>query len=286
MSRSAVVAVVILLLAGVFAAGYNLVDRSAPSGGPAPFPEDTGNRWSAPVTMGEYGFDTGALSALPPGLTPFEVVNGGRRPHELQMFKMEEGADYTEFVEIATSRGLTPELLELASPVGGVGAGGGLAPGESQRFTVNLDLGVYAFASFVNNDHRKGMLKKFDILKGEAVPAALPTTAGTITMVEMDFQLPSEQLSPGTYDLVNEGEDVHEAAIFELDGEIGELREELKKGDDSSGAGGFSLLAPGRSSFAQLNLPAGNYAFVCRMRDEETKEFHFEQGMVRPFEVL
>lgn len=285
MSRSSIAAVVVLVLVGLFAAGYNLIDRSGPSGG-LPSSQDTGNRWSVPVTLGEYGFETGVLTALPPGLAAFEVVNDGRRPHELQMFKLNESVDFTDFVEVASAGGLTPELLELASPVGGVGAGGGLSPGESQRFTVELDLGIYAFVSFVNNDHRKGMIEKFDILEGTSVPVAQPTTAGTITMEEMDFQLPSDQLSPGTYSLVNEGEQVHEAAIFELDGQMDGLLKALAKGDDAAGVAGFSLLAPGRSSFAQLNLPAGSYAFVCRVRDEDTKRFHFEQGMVRAFEVL
>lgn len=285
MSGKALIAVVALLVAGGIAAGFNAMDLGGSTPAPA-VSEPPGNRWSVPVTMGEYGYDTGALSALPPGLAAFEVVSSGRRPHELQMFKLKEGNDFVRFVDVATGTGFGPELLEVASPVGGVGAGGGLAPGESQRFTVDLELGSYAFVSFVNGDHLKGMVKKFDILEATRVPVGEPVSEGTISMGDTDFELPAEGLTAGIYTLVNEGEQVHEAAIFELTGTKADLLKELKKGKDDSGVGGFSLLAPGRSSFAQLNLPAGSYAFVCRVRDEGSKRFHFEQGMLQPFQVL
>ena len=285
MSRSAIAAVALLVLAGLLLAGVNLVGSSEQPEGATPEPTQSGNRWSVPVTMGEYVFDTGALSALPPGLAAFEVVNAGRKPHELQMFKMEEGENFVDFVEAVTNRGLTPKLFEIASPVGGVGAGGGLAPLESQRFTLDLELGSYVFVSFINNDNRKGMLKKFDVLKATSTPTGLPATEGTISLVDGEFDLPADELAQGTYALVNEGADVHEAAIFEVAGVTDELRAELEAGETESGAGGFSLLAPDRSSFAQLNLPSGSYAFVCRLINPASGQPYFEEGMLTEFEV-
>ena len=285
MSGRTVLVVAALVIAGTLAAVVSLIDRGASEPPRPPIAQPTGNRWSVPVTMSEYGFDTGVLSALPPGLAAFEVVNSGRKRHELQMFKLEEGGNFVDLVEAVTNGGLSPELFEIASPVGGVGAGGGLAPGESQRFTLDLGLGSYLFVSFTNNDNRRGMVKKFDVLEGASTPTGQPATEGTISLLDEEFELPEEPLTPGTYSLVNEGEQVHEAAIFELSGTTNDLLQELKQGDDASGVAGFSLLAAERSSYAQLNLRAGKYAFACRLIDPASGRPYFTEGMLKEFEV-
>lgn len=282
---------VAITIALVTAAGIGtMFSRRTPEAAapvPTPAPVQSGNRWAILTSLDEYNFDTGNLKAVPPGLAAFEVSNEGRLPHELQMFALRKGVQYAKFERAASRLGRSNRLFDLAYPVGGVGAGGGLDPGESQRVVLDLDLGTYAFVSFIRDDHEKGMIKRFDVLSAQPVPAGTPPSLGTIALVDTSFELPNEALAAGVYSLTNEGKQIHEAAIFALgEGGSQQLLANLGGGRERGGEAGFSLLAPGRATYAQLNLTPGSYAFVCRVIDPVTGRQHFEQGMVREFEVL
>ena len=284
MEQKKFLAIAGMVLAVVIIVGTILVLSDDESASPEPT-QQTGNRWSALVSVSEYEFDTGPLSALPPGEAAFEVSVVGDQPHEFQIFKLLKGVDFLRFQDAVRKIGPEPRLFEYGLPVGGVGAGGGIAPGSSARVVLDLELGSYAFVSFVNNDHRKGMIKKFDVLKGEPAPAGLPPTEGTIELSDDGFHLPDDQLSAGMYSLVNKGSTVHEAAVFEVTETIDDLSRDLAAGDETQGSAGLSRLAPGLLAFGQLNLPAGTYAFVCRATNPSTGEPFYRQGMLQEFEI-
>lgn len=272
------------VLAVVTVVGTLIVLRDE-SDEPALPTQQTGNRWSVPVTVTEYKFDTGILSALPPGQAAFQVSVTGKAPHEFQVFRLADGVDLIRFQQAAMRLGRDSKLFELGIPVGGVGAGGGIQPGSSGRVVLDLELGRYAFVSFINGDHRQGMISPFDVLEGEEAPAGDPVIEGSIAMTDDGFELPASELAPGMYGVSNRGEAVHEGAIFELEGSVDELLDQLDEGRLAAGAAGFSLLGAGRSAYSELNLPAGRYAFVCRATDPETDRPFFTQGMVQEFEI-
>ena len=246
--------------------------------------QQTGNRWSVLVNATEYEFDTGALNALPPGQAAFQVSVTGKEPHEFQIFRLVDGADYLRVQGVAVEQGLVPQLLQLAEPVAGVGAGGGIPPGGSGRVVVDLELGRYVFASFVNGDNEQRMIRPFDVLKGESAPAGDPVTVGTMTMEDGAFELPSDQLAAGIYLVSNQGDAVHEGAVYEVSEGTDELIADLEN-DEAAGAAGLTALGPGLSSYSELALEPGRYAFVCRLSDPETGDPYYQQGMVREFEV-
>lgn len=248
--------------------------------------EQEGNRWSVPVNVTEYKFDTGSLNALPPGRAAFQVSVTGKEPHEFQIFRLADGVDLIRFQEVALRVGRDPKLFRLGTPVGGVGAGGGIPPGGSGRVVLDLELGRYVFISFVNDDHKQGMIRPFDVLQAESVPVGEPVTEGSITMTDGQFELPDSELAAGMYSVANEGTTVHEAAVFEVETTLEDLVQRLTDDDEAAGAAGFSLLDSGWAAYSELNLPAGRYAFVCRVTDPETGEPYFKQGMVQEFEIL
>ena len=284
MPRRTIVALIVIVLVGSgAAAAYLTRDEGGPEEAIPTL--QSGNRWSVPVNVTEYKFDTGALNALPPGQAAFQVSVTGKEPHEFQIFRLADGVSYTEFQGVALEKGRVPKLFSLADPVGGVGAGGGISPGGSGRVVLDLELGRYVFASFVGGDNAQGMIRPFDVLKGDEAPAGDPVTVGAMTIADGAFELPADELSAGMYSVINQGGAAHEAAVFEVSDGVDELIEDLQKNDEAGGVAGLSAIGAGLSSYSELALEPGSYAFVCRLTDPGTGEPYYSQGMVREFEV-
>ena len=287
MSRTAViVTAVFVIAAGVSLAG-SLMDARPPEPSPSftPFVQQTGNRWSIAVTATDSAFEF-AIAALPPGAAAFDVLAQGSSPHELQIFKLQEGTTFETFAESASRLGRDPRLFRLGTPVGGAGAGGGIQPGESRRIVLDLELGVYAFVSFINDDSESGLVRRFDVLEGEETPAGIPPAIGDIALTDDVFELPSETLGSGVFRVENEGNDIHEAALFSVDGSLEELVADLSEEGGSTGEAGLGILAPDRVTYSRLDLEAGrSYAFVCRLINPDTARPYFEEGMVAEFQA-
>lgn len=285
MSRTALLVTTLLLAATGVMVMNVLTDKSSPGAEETSVIPESGNRWSVAVTATDKSFDI-LLDALPSGMAAIDLVGGGSSPHELQIFRLSEGVAFKRFAALARRLGRDPELFELATPVGGAGAGGGVAPGSSQRIVVDLDLGTYAFVSFFNDDHENGFIRRFAIVEGEEVPAGIPSTTGNVTMEDRSFVVDPQTLTTGAVKVENVDDEVHEAAIFSLeDSSLEELVEGLESDTDASGATGFGILAPDRLTYSQLDLPPGDYAFICRLTDTATGRPHYQDGMAAEFEV-
>lgn len=284
MPKTALVLAALFLGLGVISA-FSALNRQAnePSASGTPTPQQTGNRWSVTVTATDAGFDT-ALDALPPGAAALELVVDAASPQELQVFRVEEGVRYQTFAKATRRLGRDPRLFRLASPVGGVGAGGGIPPGGSARLVLDLPVGVYAFVSFVGDAHENGMIRRFDVRAGEVAPAGIPSTVGEIVMNDDTFALPSQTLPPGVYRISNAGAKAHEAAIFALEGSLDSLIAQLDSGG-AEGAGGFGLLGPSLETYSQIALEPGSYVFVCRVADRPAGRPHYESGMISEFRI-
>ena len=277
-----------LLLAALFVAigVYSALDAFQVEDdlqGPPPPPHAvlSGNRWSISVTADAERFEP-SISALPPGGTAIDLIVTGESPHELQIFQLSPGVSFDAFRRTVSRVGYASKLLSMAVPVGGVGAGGGVAPGTTQRVVLDMAIGTYGFVSFVNNDHQRGFIERFEVNEGVPTPVGTPPIAADLVMQDEAFQLSAPVPASGVLRVVNQGADVHEAAVFQLDGSVEELIEELRDGT-STGGPGFGSLAPGKSMFAQTGLEPGSYAFVCRVRDGG--KAHYQQGMITEFEV-
>lgn len=287
MSRTAVILTAVFVIAAGISLAGSLMDARPPEPSPSftPFVQQTGNRWSIAVTATDSAFEF-AIATLPPGAAAFDVLAQGASPHELQIFKLQEGTTFETFAESASRLGRNPRLFRLGTPVGGTGAGGGIQPGESRRIVLDLELGVYAFVSFINDDSESGLIQRFDVVAGEETPAGIPPAIGDIALTDDAFKLPSEPLGSGVFRVKNEGKAIHEAALFSVEGSLDELVADLSEEEAVTGEAGLGILAPERVTYSGLDLEAGrSYAFVCRLINPDTGRPYFEEGMVAEFQA-
>ena len=52
-----------------------------------------------------------------------------------------------------------------------------------------------------------------------------------------------------------------------------------------TGAGGITGISPGGAATMDIDLPAGNYAFICFVPDPATGKAHAELGMIGPLTI-
>ena len=287
MSRTAIFITGFFIAAAVASGATALMGSGAstPSDTPTPAPEQSGNRWSLAVTATDTGFEF-PIDALPPGRAALDLLVTGSAPQELQIFQLAPDTSFAGFEKVARRWGPTDRLFQVATPVGGIGSGGGVVPGESQRVVLDLDLGVYGFVSFVNDNYTKALVSRFDVSEGVVTPAGEPPTLGDVTMSDAGFGLGAKELAPGVWKVVNEGDQIHETAAFRLDAPVEELLDELDRDQDPpGGVAGFGIMAPGRFTYSESKLPPGQYAFVCRLLDPDTQRPFYQSGMLAEFRV-
>ena len=130
----------------------------------------------------------------------------------------------------------------------------------------------------------------------ESVETA-PTTKGTITLGDFVFEPPAGFDGNGTYAVENQGNEVHELALFKIaDG---------KTLDDVKGfiltppgtpppagpppfteVGGTVGLSHGQTAWLDLKLDPGDYAMFCFFPDPNKDDMpHALEGMIKAFTV-
>jgi hypothetical protein len=71
----------------------------------------------------------------------------------------------------------------------------------------------------------------------------------------------------GTVAVTNTGDQAHELTI------VG------GPADAQVGAGGLTTIAPGSTGYLDLDLPPGDYSFVCFVTDPDSGQIHLQLGM-------
>lgn len=239
------------------------------------------------ITGTDFAFE--APASVPAGVTRVTLTNAGAEEHQAQV---------AGFVGEATFEDLTAALQgndEIAALSMLTLSGGptGVMPGDEGSTTAEMAPGQYVFLCFVRSPDgvphfAKGMIAPIEVTE-PATAGELP--AGDAELALQDFAfvgLDTLTAGPHTVTVVNNGPQAHEATIVELaEGvTVQDLIPMFSSTEPPTGAppfvsvGGVAGIAPGQTITMDVDLEAGNYAFLCFVPDPGTGQPHVLLGMV------
>jgi plastocyanin len=239
------------------------------------------------IEASEYKFS--APAETPAGVTRIVVDNVGKEDHQAQVAKIADGKSFADL--IAALKGPDPTAaLSMLSLNGGPT---GVAPGASGATTANLAPGHYAFLCFLPAPDgvphvAKGMVAPLEVT-GSAVEAPLPSGDAELALQDFAF-VGASSLAAGQHSVTvtNKGPQAHEATLVKLN--AGTTAEDVVKyftaTEPPSGpppwtsAGGIAGIAPETTAVVELDVEAGDYAFICLIPDPGSGKPHAALGMV------
>ncbi len=238
------------------------------------------------ITGTDFAFE--APASIPAGLTKVTLTNSGKEDHQVQVAGFVPGKSF-EDLTIAL-QGDEAAALALVTLSGGPT---GVLPGATGSTTANLAPGAYAFLCFFRSadgvpHFAKGMIAPIEVTE-PAVTAEVPAGDAELTLQDFAF-VGLETLSAGehTVSVTNTGPQPHEATIVKL-------AEGIKAADlipmftstapptgppPFTSAGGVAGIAVGQTVAMDVNLEAGNYAYLCFVPDAASGAPHAALGMV------
>jgi len=265
---------------------------TAPSAASAPASAAAGGTvQDLAVTGKDFAFELPA--SIPAGLTKITLTNAGKEEHQAQVAKLADGKTLTDLTAaIAENEASALALVTLS------GGPTGVQPGASGATTSNLTPGNYVFLCFVSGADgiphlAKGMIAPLEVT-GTAVTADVPAGDASVKLQDFAF-VGLDKLSAGkhTVTVTNAGPQPHEATIVKLaDGvTAADLPAMFAATTPPSGpppfttAGGVAGVAVGTTITMDVDLPAGNYAFLCFVPDAKTGAPHAALGMIAPLTI-
>ena len=269
------------------------VSTSTSAGGGAGTAAAGGQAQTVQLTARDFAYDIN--DSITGGLVKLEMRNTGQEPHHAQFARLNDGVTQQQF----TTALMNPDpaaALGLVSLAGGPGI---IQPGQSQVVYDDLRPGKYALLCFVEGADgvphaAKGMIDFVDVTAPTGAAAAPPATQAQITAADFNFvggdTLPASRT---TVEVTNAGPQPHEVAILKLDSgvTIEQLRAMFAATTPPAGpppfeeTGGLQAIMPGTKGYMEVNLSAGNYAYICFVPDQATGQPHFALGMLRGFTV-
>ena len=243
------------------------------------------------VTGKEYAFDLPA--SVPAGVTAITLTNAGQEEHQAQLVKLNAGKTMADLLTALQNPDQTAALALITL----AGGPNGVAPGASGTATVALQPGAYAFLCFISSADgvphlAKGMIAPLEVT-GTAATTALPPADASLTLKDFSFDLNSLTAGKHTIAVKNDGPQPHEATIIKLnDGVTVDTILGMATASPAptgpppwTDVGGLTGIAPGTTANVDVDLPAGNYAFICFVPDPATGKAHFELGMIGPLTI-
>jgi hypothetical protein len=236
----------------------------------------------------DYAFDMPV--SFKAGLTQVTLVNDGKEPHHLWIFKLEQGRKLADAFE-ALKAG-PANFPKWAVNVGGPNSP---VPGGKSIAIMDLEPGHYAVICVIPSPDgqphvMKGMAKEFDVT-GPRTQAVMPKVDIESTLSDYDFTF-SKPLASGrnTIRFTNRAHQVHEAFIAKLapGKRAADLLAWMQKQDGPPPAmpmGGITGIEPGRSITIVQDLTPGTYAFYCFVPDAKDGREHIAHGMMKEFTV-
>jgi len=248
------------------------------------------------VTAKDYAFDLPA--SVPAGVTAITLTNAGQEEHQAQLVKINAGKTMTDLLG-ALQDPDPSAALQLITLSGGPN---GVQPGAAGTSTVSLEPGAYAFLCFISSPDgtphlAKGMVAPLEVT-GTAASTDLPAGDASLTVKDFSFDLSSLSTGKHTVTVKNDGPQAHEATIVKLTGGmtvdtiLGMLTASPAPGESPpsgpppwTDAGGITGIAPGTTANMDVDLPPGDYAFICFVPDPATGKNHLELGMIGPLTI-
>lgn len=237
------------------------------------------------VITTDYAFDMPAT--LPAGLTTMRLANKGKELHHLYMVKVPSGKSSKDIVGWLKAGGPPPQWMK---PVGGPNASAGIT-----EFTSTLEAGDYvAFCVIPSPDGTphvmKGMIKDVKVTpSANRSPEPKPTV--TLTLKDYDFTF-DKPLSAGRHVIAvkNAGPQPHEFFMAKL--LPGKTPMDMAKfAEKPAGAppgipfGGITDILPGQTVYLTVDIPAGEYGFICFDPDAKDGKPHLAHGMIKQISV-
>jgi len=263
-------------------------DAASPSGEPSVAPsESAATSQSLTVDAKEFAFDLPAQA--PAGATHLTLTNSGQELHQAQIARLNADASF-EDLTAALANPDPSGALALVTLVGGPTS---VPPGESGSVDLALEPGTHVFLCFIagadNVPHiAKGMVAPLEVTE-PATAGELPAGDAALTLQDFAFVgLDTLATGPHTVSVTNNGPQPHEAGIVKLaDGvTVPDVIAMMNAAEPASGpppwtdVGGIAGIAPGSTATMDVDLPAGNYAFICFIPDPATGKPHLQLGMI------
>lgn len=239
------------------------------------------------IEASDFAFS--APAEIPAGTTRIVVNNTGQEEHQAQVARINDGSTFEDLAAALQQPdpGAALALLTLA------GGPTGVVPGATEATTSNLGPGTYAFLCFVESPDgvphlAKGMIGQIAVT-GTASDAPLPAGDAEVTLQDFAF-VGLSNLSAGqhTVTVTNDGPQVHEATLVKLNEgtTVEQVMGFFTSTEPPSGpppwtsAGGIAGIADGSTATMDIEVEAGNYAFICFIPDQASGKPHAALGMV------
>ncbi|HEU4584792.1 MAG TPA: hypothetical protein VFR95_03535, partial [Gemmatimonadaceae bacterium] len=240
------------------------------------------------VVARDYAFQM--PDTIPSGPTTFDLRNEGKEPHHLMLYRLDEGKTVRDAFAALEAGGAHPAWMHAAGGPNAVPNGG-----ESVA-TVLLAPGSYvAFCHVKSRDGRihfmKGMLKGMTVTPAAARVVASPAPDITVTLRDYSFEF-SKPPTRGKHlvAVTNVGSQRHELILSLL--QPGKTSRDFVTWLDTQNGpppvtpyGGITDIEPGRTVVIPVELKAGDYSVVCRVRDAGDDAPHDRHGMLMDLEV-
>ena len=229
-----------------------------------------------------------APKSVEAGAVEIELKNDGKRDHNVQLIRFDEGHDAQEALKAGNAWGdggkALPEWVHLG---GGTGT---VAGGETTRTTVVLEPGSYAALDLEAEGPDGPVFAEFEVT-GEGGGDA-PSADATIEAKEYEFSAEGLKAGANTVAFENAGEQPHHiAAVGMAEGAtIDDVKKffQTEKGKppvDESKSFDTAVIDGGGTQVVELDIEAGRYAVLCFVPDREGGPPHAARGMISEVEV-
>ena len=274
------------------AASEPAASASALASEPASAAPSEGAAQDLAVDGKEFAYELPASIAAGP--TKVTLNNVGQEEHQAQVARLNSGVDMAALTTALQNPDPSGALALLTL----VGGPTGVLPGAKGASTVDLQPGLHVFLCFVESADgvphlAKGMIAPLEVTE-PASTATVPTGDASVALQDFSF-VGLDTLTPGahTVTVTNNGPQPHEATLVKLaDGvTVPDLLAQVSSGEPSTGplpwtsAGGIAGIMPGTTASFDVDLPAGEYAFICFVPDPATGKPHFQLGMIGALSV-
>lgn len=239
------------------------------------------------VKATEFAF--AAPDTIPAGWTTFHLMNEGAMLHHVAIARLDSGKTMADLEAALKTQGPLPKwFVELGGP-------NAPDPKSQANATLNVQPGNYLLLCFVDLPDKvphfaKGMVRPITVVAGTSA-AAEPTPDVTITLADYSFTATgATKAGHHTVKVVNGGPQSHEVELIRLAPgktmtDFGAWIAKMDGPPPASAIGGIAGTAPGTASYFDVDLTAGNYAFICFIPDTKDGKPHYEHGMIKEFKI-